>query len=60
MMLQMLGFSNKIDRARNHHLMDSLIAYYNWLVFTFFMVHVRVKNNQKLVNWGIVSQASSY
>jgi hypothetical protein len=48
MMLLLLGFfSNIIDKACNHHLIDSSIAYFDWFAFTFFMVQP-CKSNKEL------------
>ena len=59
-MMEFLNFKTKSNELRNNHLTSDMVAYYDRIALTQFMVVTRIQNPQKLVHWASICQASNY
>ena len=56
--MDMFDFHKKMDMARNKHLKD--LGYYDRLVFYHYLTQERIRFNQILISWGMVTAGSGY
>ena len=56
--MKMFGFAQKQELSRNQHLKDS--GYYDKLVFYTYLSHERIRFNQFLASWGMITAGAVY
>ena len=56
--MEMMGYTQKLQLSRNKHLKDA--GYYDRLVFYLYLSQERVRFNQSLTSWGMVTAGAAY